>query len=60
MKSRKAAEDDILQEETRLSWRSVCLYVTALTDLYREQKTLDMNSHSTPHKNNVREYLKSL
>jgi len=36
------------------------MYVTALTDLYREQKVLDMNSHPTPRENNVREYLKSL
>ena len=36
------------------------MYVTALTDLYREQKALGMNSHPTPREDNVREYLKSL
>ena len=36
------------------------MYVTALTDLYREQKALGMNSHPTPCEDNVREYLKSL
>ncbi|OCK74796.1 hypothetical protein K432DRAFT_386604, partial [Lepidopterella palustris CBS 459.81] len=33
-KSRKAV-DDVPHEETRLSWRSVRGYVTAVTDLYR-------------------------
>ena len=48
------------QDETRLSWRSVRTYITAITDLYREQKALGMNSHPSPREDNVREYLKSL
>jgi hypothetical protein len=59
MKSRKAGSD-VLQDETRLSWRSVRIYVTALADLYREQKALDMNSHPSPCEDSVREYLKFL
>ncbi|KAF2178632.1 hypothetical protein K469DRAFT_331606 [Zopfia rhizophila CBS 207.26] len=59
VKSRKAA-DDVLHEETRLSWRSVRGYVTALTDLYRAQKAMGMNSHQSPREDNVREYLRSL
>jgi hypothetical protein len=47
-------------EETRLSWRSVRGYVTALTDLYRTQKAMGMNSHASPRKDSVREYLKTL
>ena len=35
-------------------------YITAVTDLYREQKAIGMNSHPTLYKDNVREYLKSL
>jgi hypothetical protein len=47
-------------EETRLSWRSVCSYVTALTDLYQTQKTIGMNSHTSLHEDSVREYFKAL
>ena len=36
------------------------LYVTALTNFYRKQKALDMNSHSFFCENNVRKYLKFL
>jgi hypothetical protein len=46
--------------ETQLTWRSVCAYVTAVTDLYQEQKAMGMNSHPTPQEDNVREYLRSL
>ena len=49
-----------MQNETRLSWHLVRMYVTALTDLYRAQKALGMNNHPTPREDNVREYLKSL
>jgi hypothetical protein len=35
-------------------------YISAVTDLYREQKALGMNSHPTPREDNVREYIKSL
>jgi hypothetical protein len=52
--------DNVPHDETRLSWRSVCAYVTAITDFYREQKAMGMNSHLTPREDNVREYLKSL
>ena len=58
-KSLKAAEDTPLQA-TRLAWRSVRSYTTAITDLYRTQKALGMNAHPSPREDNVREYLKSL
>jgi predicted methyltransferase len=51
---------NIPKEETRLSWRSVRGYVTAITDLYRMQKLLEMNSHPSPRVDAVRDYLKSL
>ncbi|XP_044715240.1 centromere DNA-binding protein complex CBF3 subunit [Hirsutella rhossiliensis] len=59
VRSRKAATDTP-QDETRLAWRSVRTYVTAITDLYRTQKALGMNTHPSPREDNVREYLKSL
>lgn len=34
-------------DETRLAWHSVRAYITAETDLYREQKAMWMNSHLT-------------
>lgn len=58
-RSRKAAAEVPLSE-TRLSWRSVRSYVTAITDLYRVQKALGMNSHPSPREDNAREYVKSL
>ena len=58
-KSRKTAADTP-HEETRLAWRSVRGYVTALTDLYRAQKAMGMNGHASPRVVNVRQYLKSL
>jgi hypothetical protein len=58
-KNRKLA-DDTLQENTYLSWQTVRIYVSAITDLYREQKALGMKSHTSPREDNVREYLKSL
>ena len=59
-KSRKVISDDVPHDKTRLAWRSVRAYVTAVTDLYREQKAMGMNSHPTLREDNVREYLKSL
>ncbi|KAK4239207.1 hypothetical protein C8A03DRAFT_14388, partial [Achaetomium macrosporum] len=59
LRSRKAAKDTPLSE-TRLSWRSVRSYITAVTDLYRSQKALGMNSHPSPREDNAREYIKSL
>lgn len=44
----------------RLAWRSVRAYTTAITDLFREQKALGMNSHPSPREDNVRAYIKSL
>jgi hypothetical protein len=58
-KSRKVG-GDVPQGQTRLSWRSVRAYVTAITDLWREQKALGMNSHTSPRVDNAREYLRSL
>jgi hypothetical protein len=54
------ADESVPWEETRLSWRSVRGYVTALTDLYRTQKAMGMNSHPSPREDSVREYLKAL
>lgn len=58
-RSRKAAEDTPLSE-TRLSWRLVRSYITAITDLYRAQKALGMNTYPSPREDNAREYIKSL
>ncbi|KAM4062466.1 centromere DNA-binding protein complex CBF3 subunit, domain 2 domain-containing protein [Hirsutella rhossiliensis] len=54
VRSRKAATDTP-QDETRLAWRSVRTYVTAITDLYRTQKALGMNTHPSPREDNVRD-----
>jgi hypothetical protein len=48
------------QGETQLSWRSVRGYVTAVTDLYRAQRALGINSHPSPREDNIRQYLKTL
>jgi hypothetical protein len=48
------------RDKTRLAWRSVQAYISAVTDLYQERKALGMNSHLTPREDNVREYIKSL
>jgi centromere DNA-binding complex CBF3 subunit-like protein/transcriptional activator of glycolytic enzymes GCR1 len=59
MKSRRAA-DEIPLHKTRLSWRSVRGYVTAITDLYQQQKALGVNSHPSPRVNSVRAYIRTL
>ena len=41
-------------------WRLVHGYITALTDLYRIQKAIKINSHPSPREDSVREYLKTL
>jgi hypothetical protein len=58
-RSRKVGSN-VPQDETRLAWRSVRAYITALTDLWREQKALGMNSHPSPRVDSAREYLRSL
>lgn len=58
-RSRKVGSD-VPQKQTRLAWRSVRAYTTAITDLFREQKALGMNSHPSPREDNVRAYIKSL
>jgi hypothetical protein len=58
-RSRKAASD-VPQKHTRLAWRSVRAYTTAITDLFREQKALGINSHLSPREDSVRAYIKSL
>ena len=58
-KSHKVS-DGVPYSETWLAWRSVRAYISAVTDLYREQKAIGMNNHPTLCKDNVREYLKSL
>ena len=59
VKSRKA-DSRVPQDTTRLAWRSVRSYITAITDLYRTQKALGMNSHPSPRMDNVWNYIKSL
>jgi len=58
-KSRKV-DKSVPQEQTRLNWCSVRTYVTAITDLYREQKAMGVNCHPTPREDTVRQYLKTL
>ncbi|KAM4067951.1 centromere DNA-binding protein complex CBF3 subunit [Hirsutella rhossiliensis] len=60
LRSTSLGKEYDLGDETRLAWRSVRTYVTAITDLYRTQKALGMNTHPSPREDNVREYLKSL
>ncbi|KJZ69682.1 hypothetical protein HIM_10929 [Hirsutella minnesotensis 3608] len=45
---------------TECHFRRSGLMSTAITDLYRTQKALGMNTHPSPREDNVREYLKSL
>lgn len=52
--------DSINAEDTRLSWRSVRQYVTAITDLWRLQKSLGMNSHPSPRDHTARELVKTI
>jgi len=52
-KSRKV-DRSVPQEQTKLSWRSVRGYVTAITRLYSTQKALGMNCHSSPREDNIR------
>jgi hypothetical protein len=47
-------------DQTRLNWCSVRSYVTAVTDLYREQRAMGTNCHPTPREDNVRQYPKTL
>ena len=56
----KKAVPEMPLKESCLAWRSVRTYVTAITDLFREQKALGMNNHTSPREDNVREYIKSL
>ncbi|KAK3898183.1 transcriptional activator of glycolytic enzymes-domain-containing protein, partial [Staphylotrichum tortipilum] len=44
----------------RLHWRSVQAYITAITDLWQQQRTLGMNSHPSPRENTAREYVRTL
>lgn len=48
------------KESTRLAWRSVRCYITALTDLYHTQKALGTNAYPLPREDNVQEYLVTL
>ncbi|KAK4243908.1 hypothetical protein C7999DRAFT_17800, partial [Corynascus novoguineensis] len=41
-------DNEVPQEKTRLAWRSVRSYITAITDLYRTQKARGMNTHPSP------------
>jgi hypothetical protein len=44
----------------RLHWRSVRAYITAITDLWQQQRTLGMNNHPSPRENTAREYVRTL
>jgi hypothetical protein len=46
--------------DSRLSWRSVRLYVSAITDLYQTQKALGVNNHPSPREATVREFVKTV
>ncbi|KAM7214748.1 hypothetical protein V8F06_009913, partial [Rhypophila decipiens] len=58
-KSQKTAPETP-RAATRLVWRSIRSYVTAITDLYCTQKALGMNSHPSPREHSVRDYINSL
>ena len=53
-------DSDVPQEKTRLAWRAVRSYTTAITGLCRTQKARGMNVHPSPREDNVREYLKTM
>jgi hypothetical protein len=59
-RTRWKCSDRAPQAHTRLAWRSVRGYVTAITDLYRTQKALGMNSNPSPREDTVRRFIKSL
>lgn len=46
--------------EARLHWRSVRAYITAITDLWQQQRTLGMNNHPSPRETTAREYVRTL
>jgi hypothetical protein len=58
-KSRKMAPGVPL-EETQLNWRSVRGYLTAITDLWQQQRALGMNNHPSPRESMARSYIRSL
>lgn len=47
-------------DEARLHWRSVRAYITAITDLWQQQRTLGMNNHPSPRETTAREYVRTL
>lgn len=57
--SRKLAPG-IPADEARLHWRSVRAYVTAITDLWQQQRTLGMNNNPSPRETTAREYIRTL
>jgi hypothetical protein len=48
------------RNKTWLAWRLVQAYISAVTNLYQEQKALGINNYLTLHKDNVKEYIKLL
>lgn len=46
--------------EGRLSWKSVRLYVSAITDLWQQQRALGINSNPSPREEHTRQYIRSL
>jgi hypothetical protein len=53
-------DKSIPRNQTKLTWRSVRSYVSAITDLYREQKAMGINCHASPREDTVGQYLKTL
>ena len=57
--SRKLAPG-IPADEARLHWQSVRAYITAITDLWQQQRTLSMNNNPSPRETTAREYIQTL
>lgn len=56
----KKVNPSIALNQSRLAWRTIREYVTAITDLYRYQTALVMNTRSSPREDSVRECIKFL
>jgi hypothetical protein len=60
-KGKKAlAADEVDLDEQVLKWGSVRAYVTAITDLYNNQKARNMNSNPSPRAAGIRDFIKAL
>ncbi|KAK3364185.1 hypothetical protein B0T25DRAFT_421549, partial [Lasiosphaeria hispida] len=59
-KKSRQADPEAELNDGKLSWRSVQLYITAATDLWRQQKGLGMNTHSSPRGDSIQAFIKAL